>query len=951
MNLRWAVVLAAGLGTASAEQSATERYRGLPVRDVRLVLDGAEIPEAAPDLIDVEPGEPYRPETVRRSIQQLFALGAFSDIKVEAERVEASAGGDQVDILFRLFPRLEVQAVRLRGLNARDTRLAGLEARLIEESRLRPGDPLDVDALSSAAERIEEVLNEEGYLWAAVEPEAAFQSPRAVVVFHVDAGRQARVSNIRVEGVAPHVEAHIRREIDVREGGLYSQVEIAERVEAISNGWQSRGYYQAELEVEAVPAGDELVLLTLKAHLGPRVEIQVDGGEFSEKDVQKLVPLFEEALLTEDLIEESRGNLEEHLLERGHRDAVVDVRRQETHEGHELVLTFDVEPGARYETMAIEIEGLASVDESEVRSLLETRTRRRFRSAPYREDVWRADLEVVRSYLRDQGFHQASVSGRERANPRVPTQLTLVAGIEEGPRAFIASLGIEGASELHPEVLLNTTGIVPGDPFDPSGILEARDRILAHYQNQGFRQVAVRFQSSLNEEGTQANVDFEIDEGTRTRVDRVILSGLQVSKETSVRRLVTLDTGQPLSSIDLLETRQKLVASGLFRSVDIEVLPPDPQSNRSDVLITLVEGPRTTFAYGFGFEERQLFRAEVEVTRRNVFGLNRTVSVFTRASFRGGRFITTFRQPDSIFRGLPLFVSAYAEKESRTSFDYNRVGMGLQISKRLSEEQNLFFRYRFDRTEVLNVLVDINTIDRRFRNVRIGALSAASLVDGRDDPLNPTRGQFRILDLEWSSDALGTEVPYLKGLARQFFYVPLPANMVAALGVRVGIADTFGEDPDLPMPIVERFFAGGATTLRGFALDQASPKASVEVKDAEGNPVIVDGEPLVVEGDPIGGNVLTLLNLELRFPILGNLRGVFFSDNGAVYPTIDSLSFSEWRYNMGFGFRYDTPLGPLRVDYGFKLDRRTRLSIDCPEVAVPCSESLGRFHVSLGHAF
>jgi outer membrane translocation and assembly module TamA len=182
--------------------------------------------------------------------------------------------------------------------------------------------------------------------------------------------------------------------------------------------------------------------------------------------------------------------------------------------------------------------------------------------------------------------------------------------------------------------------------------------------------------------------------------------------------------------------------------------------------------------------------------------------------------------------------------------------------------------------------------------------------------------------------------------------------MVAAVGVRVGAAhgSAVDTDPDalnsFSVPIAERFFSGGATTLRGFALDQASPLQNVVAVDPDtGEPIVDNGTPLIVKGDPVGGNVISLVNFELRFPIWRNLRGVAFSDNGAVFRDLHEFSFSEWRHNVGFGFRYETPFGPLRVDYGLKLDRRTFRSINCPDPRVPCAESLGRWHVSLGHAF
>ena len=672
--------------------------------------------------------------------------------------------------------------------------------------------------------------------------------------------------------------------------------------------------------------------------MGPRVRIEVDGWDFGDKELSKLVPLLSEARLTEDLVEESPVNLEEDLKDKGHRDAAVSVDRET--KGEHLVLHFRVAPGPKFEVAAIEIEGLRAGSDAEVRSLLVTASRRRVRSAPFRQKTWEADLKEVRTYLESQGFHQARVDSLERLDPESEGLVTLVLRVEEGPRALVDRVELQGATALEPSAVLEAARMEPADPFAASEVVAARERITTLYRNEGFRAAAVEARAVLEEGGESALVTFVVREGERTRVDRVILAGLRVTKESAVRRLVTIEPGEPLSPTAIAETRQSLVGSGLFRSVDIEPLPADPETLRSDVLITLSEGPRTTFAYGFGYEEQQLARAEIEVTRRNLLGRNRSVSLFTRGSFRGARFITTYRQQDVFGYPVPVFVSFFAEKEDRASFDYNRAGVGLQLSKRVSLDQNLFLRYRFDQTRVFQLQVDIDEIDRRFRNTRISALSLASVTDRRDDPLNPRSGQFRILDVEWSATALGTEAPYLKGLAQQFFYFPMPRDMVAAVGLRLGVGQTYREDRDALLPIAERYFGGGATTLRGFALDEASPKRKILLPNGD-----------VVDGEPIGGNVLALLNLELRFPILGNLRGVVFSDNGNVYRRLQVIELLNWRYNMGFGFRYDTPFGPLRVDYGFKLDRRTVRSIECPDVLTPCKESLGRFHVSLGHAF
>jgi outer membrane protein assembly complex protein YaeT len=917
--------------------SATESYRGRIVRELRLEQTEGLPPEAGRELVDLVVGEPYRPEAVRRSIKQLFALGAFSDIKVEA----APVGPDGVDVLFRLFPRLEVRAVRLEGLEQAGSELLDLRGRLVEESRIKPGDPLELDELEDAAARIGALLRDAGYLWARVEPEASFQSPAAEVVFHVEPGGRARLGTLTIVGVAPHIEADVRSEIGLVPGGPYSRIDLDERIGRLSARWKELGFYGASVSVEESPSADLRVDVRIQPEMGPKVRVEVTGWDFSAKELRKLVPLFAEARFTDDLVEESRANLVEHLVERGYRDAAASLERESLGDGDHLILRFVVEPGLRVEVGAIAIEGLVSVSEADVRALLVTGSRASGRAAPFRQKVWDDDLKAVRAYLERQGFHRARVESREIATPAEAGVVTIVLSISEGPRASIASVELTGVHEVDAQEVIDAARLPPGGPFDAAEVVAARQRVLTYYRNEGFRAAEVQSRATLDAEGKTAAVTFTVREGARTRVDQVIFSGLRATKESAVRRLVTVRAGEPLSSGALLETRHKLIGSGLFESVEIEPLLEDPVTRRSDVLITVKEGPRTTFAYGFGYEESQLARAEFELTRRNVFGLNRAVSVFTRASFRGGRFITTYRQPDTFGYDLPLFVSGYAEQEERTSFDYNRVGVGSQLSKRLSENQTLFLRYRLDSTKVFNLQdVDLDEIDRRFRNLMISAISVASVTDGRDDPLDAKNGQYRILDLEWSATALGTEEPYIKGLAQQFFYFHLPRDMVAAVGMRLGIAKTLREDRDALLPAPERFFAGGATTLRGFALDQASPKRKL---------VLPNGD--VVDGEPIGGNVISLLNIELRFPVLGNLRGVIFSDNGTVYRRLQLIDALDWRYNMGFGFRYDTPLGPLRVDYGFKLDRRTVRSIDCPNVLVPCEESLGRWHITLGHAF
>lgn len=916
----WLSLLSFVVCAASAHpqpsEPTTESFRGAIVRSIELSMqsEGLAVPNEARELVELTIGRGYSPLAVRRSIKQLFALAQFSDIKVEASRLS-----DGVGIRFLLYPLPTLAGVRLEGIDRSPVSLRGMRDELIDATGLAAGDLFDTDALEPASKRLVDLLGDEGYLWAAVDPEARFSSPTAEIVFHVVPGPLALVDQTTTLNAPPHYTLRfLREQLDIEQNTTYVPRRVQARVDSMVQQWRRRGFYNAEIQIQHRLNPPRHVGVDIDVRIGPKVLVDVEGVDLSDGRKRELIPIFNEMAVTEDLIEESRVNLLEDFRERGHLEAQVSALDETQREGRYRSIIFQVEPGKRFEVASIELQGASSLGYEELSELLVTEPSRRFRASPFRSGVWEQDLRELEHLLKRRGYHRARVESLRRELPEEPGRLVLTIEINEGPRAVIESLRVDGTVALSPLDVSQAALLDVGEPFDASAVVRARDHIVNLYRNEGFQQAVVVANTLMNSELTGASVLFEIREGVRTRIDQIIIGGLDATRESTVRNLIALRAEGPLSSADLLETRQRLVGTGLFREVSVQALPADPQTGASDVLVNVREGPRTSIGYGFGYEERELARASVEVTRRNLFGLNRTVSLFTRGSLRGSRFITTYRQPDTFGLKMPFFLSGFREEEDRTGFDFIRLGLGLQVSKKLSPSQTLFFRYNFARTRVFRLEVEVDEIDRQFRNILLSTVSASTVVDTRDDPINPTRGQFRILDVEVSSKFLGTRSPYLRGLAQQFLYFPLPKRLVGAIGMRLGMAQSFREDRDALIPITERFFAGGANTLRGFGLDEASPKD--------------------VTGDPIGGNVLALVNLELRFPIIGSVGGVVFSDNGTVYRRLQVIELLGWRYNMGFGVRVQTPLGPIRVDYGFKLDRRE-------------GESRGRWHVSLGHAF
>jgi outer membrane protein insertion porin family len=301
--------------------------------------------------------------------------------------------------------------------------------------------------------------------------------------------------------------------------------------------------------------------------------------------------------------------------------------------------------------------------------------------------------------------------------------------------------------------------------------------------------------------------------------------------------------------------------------------------------------------------------------------MDRSLTTFVRASFRGSRALLNYREPYLFGRRQELFATAFREEEDREGFDFLRYGGALQALRPLRPGLSAILRYTYQQTEVFNLEVPLDEVDRQFQDSTFSGPAFSLVHDGRDDPLEPRRGHFASGDVQLSLEQLGGD-PFVKGFFQAATYRRLDARTLLALGGRLGLARTFGRDVPLRLPLPDRFFAGGDYSLRGFATDSVGP---VE-QTADGRLV------------PTGGNALLLGNVELRRDLGRRFTLAAFTDAGNVYSLVSEMRLSDIRYSAGLGLRYRSALGPVRVDFGVKLNRRE-------------GESPNHLHVTVGHAF
>jgi outer membrane translocation and assembly module TamA len=367
----------------------------------------------------------------------------------------------------------------------------------------------------------------------------------------------------------------------------------------------------------------------------------------------------------------------------------------------------------------------------------------------------------------------------------------------------------------------------------------------------------------------------------------------------------------------------------------------------------------------------------MEVGRRNLWGRNRSLNLFTRVSLRATdivvsrtgvplagdepqrnlgfneyRVVGTFREPRLFSSPADLLLTGIVEQAIRTTFNFSRRIARAESGWRLSPRLALTGRYSFERTKLFDEVLTADQnpilIDRYFPQVRISKVAGSLIHDTRDDPLDATRGTFAIVDGDIAGRAIGSEVGFVQLFVQGSKYYRLPAarRLVLALSGRLGLArgfprevprvDTAGNPvlgPDgtqiidvvTDLPASERFFAGGDTSVRGFSLDRLGSE-----------------ETISPTGFPLGGNSVVVVNSELRVDIAGALQGVGFLDAGNVFRRVGDLDMTDLRPAVGVGVRYQR-FGTIRLDWGFNVDRR--------EIVPGTLERGSVFHVSLGQAF
>ncbi|MEZ5354895.1 MAG: POTRA domain-containing protein [Bryobacteraceae bacterium] len=957
-----------GVGPANAPGNS-----GKPIVEIRFLPELQPLPDdELAAILPIHTGDPLDPLEVRAAIERLHETGRYSQVDVYVEEKDHG-----VALRFETKGTWFIGRVSVDGVPEPPNR-----GQLINATKLELGREFFTEDVRDAVERLRAKLEANGFFEARVDPKVEYDlgTQQANIEFRIDPGPRAMFSRPQVDGLEPDQINHLinttrwRRLWGILGWRHVTESRVQSGLDRARRSYTKRDYLLSQVKLESMNYKHESARAqpVLAVVPGPQVRIRTEGAKVSQGRLRQLIPVYQEQSLDRDLLMEGQRNLVSYFQAQGYFEADAAFRTQQESDGTQSVI-YSISPGERYKLAQLTVRGNAYFPAETVRERLNMlpATHIRYRYGRFSEALLASDIASIKDLYQSNGFLDVKVNSRvERNFQGKADQLAVWIDIEEGPQWLVGARTIEGVDPERLDEVEPLIGSVEDQPYSTATLATDRDNVLNFYYNRGFPEANFDWEAIPSVEPNRMDVKLRVTEGRQQFVRGLLVGGLETSDAEMVFERIRLSAGDPLSQSRMVESQRRLYDLGIFARVDMAVQNPEGSEEAKYLLYQIEEARKYSVSFGLGAEIARIGggtpnfdapagepgfspRVSLGLTRSNLWGTGHTGSIQGRLSNIQRRALVTYLAP--YFKGnenTSLTISGLYDlaRDIRT-FEGRRQEGSLQISQRLSRASTLQTRFTYRRTTVANLAIDPDLIPIYSRPVRVGIVSSTLFQDHRDDPVDSHRGYYNSVDFGLASKVFASQTNFFRLLARNSTYHRLGRDLVFARSTMLGwlFNTASGLGPD-QVPLPERYFSGGATTHRGFPDNQAGPRD-------------------LRTGFPLGGSGVLMNNLELRFPLYGdNIGAVLFHDAGNVYRSVSDISlrvrqrdFSDFNYMVhaaGIGFRYKTPVGPVRVDFGFSANPprfQFQKTTDLPPGAVGpiVTDRISRFqfHFSLGQTF
>lgn len=867
----------------------------------------------------IQPGDPFSSEKVRESLKEIYRAGDFSQVYVEAQLWQ-----DGLKLIFCPIARLRVSSVEIAGNKA-------LSIEEIDPGKiLGPGDRFAKEKVQKLQERLQSLYADHGFYNVEITPIIHTEERNLTVAVRLEVaeGAPGQIGQIIFVGNEVFKDSTLYNKLGIKVGENYDKSELEQGFIRIRDLYRNEGYLLARIrEMEkSFDRVSQRITLTLQILEGGQVEfIEGDKTVKPNKILEREAINKIQSYHPRELREVAR-EAENYYKNKGY--YLAEVSFKETQRNGKEVIVFSIDKKNKVAIKEISFEGNQAFSDRTLRDLMQTKPKSLFSRGQPTEKGFREDLRVIKNFYLRHGYLKADVRLESLNYSEDRKWMFITLSISEGVQSLVKEIEFRGNTFFTSEKLSKIILVKLHDPVNPNQIRDSATAIQSEYAQQGYIKARVEPDVKLNADGREATIIFSITEENVYYIGDITIGGIVDTREKFVKREILLREGDVYNPEKIRKTVRNILKLGIYDRVRFEPEGPpeegeeDPAGNSyiQDMFLSVRETKTKSLEFGLGYSTDTQFNGSVEFTDKNLLGYG------GRGSFKvtGGpevfKILANYLQPHFFDRHLSLVADLFDDLNTTPiSFDSNRRGGGLALDYEFSDTTKAALGFNFTQTDLSSVRADA-ILDPALDTgiVDLGRLTFRISRDNRNNLLNPTRGSFHLIQTDAILDLLGSDTEAIKITGQTSWYFPLfrRKRSVLAFSLRGGLAEPLSDSSGIP--IFERFFAGGDSTIRGFEQEKVGP--------------------LGTGGSPIGGDVFLIFNGELRFPLYKFIGGVLFLDVGNVWLQDLDLDLTDLRYVAGTGLRVNTPIGLVRVEYGFKLN--------------PLSdESLGGWHVAIGLPF
>lgn len=744
--------------------------------------------------------------------------------------------------------------------------------------------------------------------------------------FILKAYPQDSIFRIDIEGNEIVSDATIISKIKIRAGQPYNENVINEDVKNL----YATGFFET-VEAEKKDASEGALLLFKVKEKPVLKKLTIEGMHFiRKKKIEDSIDVKEGGFVDEFKVKEAVRKIKDLYNTKGFSQTEVTYKIDPVADKNEVFVELSIDEKGILKVRGVKVSGNKTIKARRIIKLMKTRKAWLFNRGVFKEEVMEDDIRRITDFYKLEGFNDVAVDIDVQKRPK---GVYLTVNIDEGQRYYAGKITLEGVKEVPEKAVLSAIDLKEGDVYSEQVVYNNSLGIREVYVDKGYIFSQVDPFSLLNPDTGKIDITYKIVENNVAYIEDISIKGNNKTKDKVIRRELKVYPGEKFDGKKIRKSKEKLENLGFFEEIRFGTEPGSEPDN-VDLVVDVKEAKTGYFSFGGGYSSIDEFIGFVEIRQRNFdyknfsnfTGAGQDLSVLLSMGTSTKRYQLSFTNPWIFDKPVSFGFDAYRkghDQDEDVGYGYQEDIKGgvLRLARDFDDYWKGGVAYRFENVEISDVVDDASqALHEEEGSSDLSSGETHLTYDSRDNVFNPLKGIYVKNIFQVFGGPFCGDKDFIKYIGRASFYFPLAKKSVVELRLRGGFGQEFGDTDKIP--IYERFFAGGASTVRGY-------------RERKVGPIDKTSE------DPIGGNKMLVGNIEYTYPLADFLKAATFFDIGKVWGgESDSIEENDFMSSVGLGFRVNTPIGPVSVDYGWPLDKE------------PGEEGKeGRFHFNVSRSF